>query len=1009
MAENFDENLRKSFEDERRRERERAEAAEQLKKTWQSISSEIFGISGAPFWSETSRSYEDIEKTKESLKKIKNELSELNLEFGAKVFEKSKKFENQLKEIDALQKKSFEKLSIDDVADFSKSLNALPSDLQSLLGNLSSTKEKFELLKILSDETGKGLMNMDSATRKLILSNKELFGISDEISEVQEKINQKKKEESRLNNDLKKTTKQTLSVQKLLTEGARNFRSISIKTLGEWDRQAKSVQRESGIMLSNLDGWNVRGKIFASEMAVAGMTIAESTQFVAQIGEELRTANLATANIAMQWRAVSMATGISTKEVAEFGGNLMKMGRGAEDVYDYFEQTNKEAKALGLNSRRIFQSINQNLLKMQAFGFVKGEKSLNRMALRAEQLRISMDSVFAVAEKARTIEGSMDMAAQLQLAGGSFSMINPIELLSAARTGPDEMLKLLSRIGADIGKFNEKGEFQIDPIDADRLRIVAEATGMQYNDLFEMIRRNAVDTQKFSGKMTDAFFERAAQGLENFDAAMVKSAFSDLLEFRNGEAVLTVEGEKLLKERDINDWKNINEKQLASILQGKEDAAKSLEQQMKENMDMKKSVDALISSLANTMVVFQPIINTMTGWINSLNTLSDNISEKIGFNPKLFLGAIVGLGSIIGPVIMQGFSIAIASKFGAGIGGGISGLAGGMRGASETMTKMNWGGLLKFSAALAIVGTSIVGFSAAMANWGGEASMKQMTTAAASLVLLGVGVAGLSQVSKGINPKRILVASASMILVSAGIAAFGLAAQQMNDVQWGSVLKGLGMFGLTLAALTGIGALFFYFPGFAFFAGAGLISLIAVAGGLAITGKLLASAANYFNKLASVDWSGFSNMGAALLKASPGIAAFGLSTMAFTNPLAVLGMTVMVNRLGKLSAIMDPLSISLDKSATAMERFVSSFKDFKSSVKSIDLSNLEQVKDIVDSMEKSTRSTALNRIASTLQDLKATVSPSGGSKDTREIKIRLYLPNGREIKHTILEDTSLQA
>jgi hypothetical protein len=75
------------------------------------------------------------------------------------------------------------------------------------------------------------------------------------------------------------------------------------------------------------------------------------------------------------------------------------------------------------------------------------------MAAKAEMLRIKVDSIFDVAKRARTIEGAMDMASQLQLAGGSFSRINPMELLSAARRGPEELGKILTSMGGDVGSW----------------------------------------------------------------------------------------------------------------------------------------------------------------------------------------------------------------------------------------------------------------------------------------------------------------------------------------------------------------------------------------------------------------------------------------------------------------------------------------------------------------------------------------------------------------------------
>src|SRR5690606_31513665 len=114
----------------------------------------------------------------------------------------------------------------------------------------------------------------------------------------------------------------------------------------------------------------------------------------------------------------------------------------------------------------------------------------------------NVDEIFNVAEKTRSIEGAMEAAAELQLAGGSFSNINPMDLLSAARKGPEELNKLLTSMGKDVGgwvkKMDKSEEFQFDPVDVDRLKIVSQATGESMESLTNRIRKQAEDSKKLS-------------------------------------------------------------------------------------------------------------------------------------------------------------------------------------------------------------------------------------------------------------------------------------------------------------------------------------------------------------------------------------------------------------------------------------------------------------------------------------------------------------------------------
>jgi hypothetical protein len=118
------------------------------------------------------------------------------------------------------------------------------------------------------------------------------------------------------------------------------------------------------------------------------------------------------------------------------------------------------------------------------------------MVITAQRLRANVDEIFDFTTKARTIEGAMDMASSLQLAGGSFAKLNPMDLLSAARKGPKEMTKILAEMGSDIGAFNSKGEFEIGAIDSDRLQLVSEATGLSLETLRNSIESTAMQNAK---------------------------------------------------------------------------------------------------------------------------------------------------------------------------------------------------------------------------------------------------------------------------------------------------------------------------------------------------------------------------------------------------------------------------------------------------------------------------------------------------------------------------------
>lgn len=1002
-----DESKRRSNEEERRK---NLDSTERLQEMFQAISQEIFGVSGAAFFDKVERSAEHMASLQQEVKMVSEHLSSAKIEWAEQLHKDLQGSSESIQSIfegTEVLNKSFQSLTLDELKVFQESLGKISDDhLNDILQQFDTLEEQYIVLNAIQQDNLDALASMPahirtqvSAVGSLVSGTLEWKRLNESVVDAQNKYNTAAKK-------AQVTHERALTPMKGMLEVSDNLRKNIIKTAFEWDKVSNSIQRESGIMLSNLNGGfslvNYRTAELTSNAAQFGLKLEDIGKFVGEIGEELRTTNTVTIDLAQQFAAISMATGISSKETAEIASNLIKMGHSSNDVYEYFEETNLQARALGVNSRKVLQDINKNLRRMQSFGFTQGEESLSRMALRAAQLRIEIDEIFDVSEKARSIEGAMEMAAQLQLAGGSFSNIDPGSLLAAARQGPEEMQKILSKMGSDIGRFNEKGEFKVDPIDGDRLRIVAEATGMKYESLFEIIRRNALDAKKVGDVFGDSFFATAAENIDSMDAAMAKSAFSDLLEIKDGEIVLNEDGKKLLDANDIKDWKSMTSKDLSNIMNARQEQALSLEEQARENMSMRQSMDSLVSSIANTITVFQPIIELFTGFINWIN-------QETGIIGKAIAGAIIGGLSLIGPIMMKAFAISKMGKFFGGAGQGLSGLGKGIGDASNAVASVPVSSILKFGLALAIIGTSVVGFSVAMSQWGGETSLNQMASAAGSLVLLAGGVALMSKVaSTGIDMKGVIQGSIAMGIIGASLIPFAFALSMMSDITWPAVIASLTFMGLAIGMIYAMGAVLAGPQIAPLLVGLGI--LVGIGGTMMLVAASLLVAGSAFEKLANINWSGFSTMGSALLSAAPGMVAFGIAAMAFANPISLIGILAMAGNLSLLNTVMSPLADNMERAADSMEKFVSQMSQLKSAVKEIDTTKLEEVSKIAEDMSKASRNNAIAGLANSIKEMFSSSNGSANSGGgTRELKIRLFLPNGRELQHKILEDTGLQS
>ena len=694
-------------------------------------------------------------------------------------------------------------------------------------------------------------------------------------------------------------------------------------------------------------------------------------------------------------------------------------------------------------------------------GFTGGEESLAKMAVTAERLRINIDSIFDVAEKARTIEGAMDMAAELQLAGGSFAAINPMDLLAAARKGPKEMGDILTKMGGDIGAWvedkNGNPEFQFDPVDSDRLRMVAKSTGMELDDLTKMIQKNAEDNRKADFMPDMQLKEVLGPDGNPLDKDMMNNMLLDAVDV-NGKALKG----GLLDEMGVKSLEDMTADQANMFIEKKVADLKTIEEQAKANQSFQDSVTAFTDSILNLFTIFEPFISVLTWFIQGINKMPIWGKAIVGG----FVAAFTLFGTSVGAFITQGigsFAKSVASfgksafdfvknmassdtwkSAGSSItdklkgaftkggkdpisdglkkGGDIAGdksmstkggkeKAGFLQGLSkgiQSFGKVKMKDLLKFAASLAIIGGAIVGFTYALASAGGEASMAQWVNAGAALILLGGSVYLMSKVFGSIDMGNLVKGALAMVLVGASLIPFAFAAQMLTDVDWMSVLAGIGIMALVVLGLMGLGALLMG-PQILFLL-VGVATLIAVGASLLIASIGLLAAGEAFEKLSGINWDGFSGMGTALLSIIPGLLAFSLASMMFLNPLTILGIIAMTGTLGALAMVMVPLASSLDLGANGLDRFANGLEKLQKAANNLDFEKLESLRDLstslaVGSVGGGVMGDTVDKIAEAILKLSST-GGGGGKGGTQKIQIDLKL-NGRDLQQIIVDDTSI--
>lgn len=943
-----------------------------------SISSQLLGIGKSDFFEKIKRSSDDISNINNEVEILKEAFSEA-AEVANKGFKETFKEMNKgTADINQSMKSFTDKLS--------QSMPEIAKEIQDAfksknLANLSDDAMK-QFKKMVKDKEGFGALNdflKTDAVKKIKGIKKELAGWEDELKKDGAEVFNLDKG---LNSMLERLTK--------------NFSVGAIwESLKGFDNILTKAQMDSGILFKENSGAMAD---LTAKTQVFGMGIAETTELMSSLGAGLRTTDFnVLSQAAGDMAAIGKATGLSSTEVGELGSQMMLMGKSSEDVNSLAESTMKSAMNFGVNGKKVMQDIVKNLPKFRQMGFQGGEESLKRMALQAERMGQNIDEIFDMSKKARTIEGALDMASQLQLASGSFSNINPMDLLSAARKGPLELQKILGQMGKDIGNFDEKtGKMDFGAVDIDRLQIVADATGMSIDSLEKQITKTAQDTQKQKFISPDLF-----SGMDPEQKAFLLDKIG-----KDGKLTMSVDG--------ISDITKLNSTNISNAMKQADIDKGNLEDQAKQNISFQDSLTNLKTSIMNAFVIFEPAIITLTRGLQWF-------TEKTGSWGKFLiagLAAVFALAFSAGKQVFNGMMFRKGFDKGSGTGGimgTIKGFFGKGKGASETLCAPETG--VKGES-----GGGLKGFATAikeMSKEGVDIDMKGIFKLSGSILLLVAPIGILATIFSKVSPAlllafggvmvemalamlimskitgqisigNVLKGALAMVILGAALIPFAFAMQMFSGVSWETL-------GVAAVAILGAALLL---SGLGFFAPLILMgALVLAAAGLSLMvfGASLLVASAGFNAISKIDWSSLSGMGPALLT----IAAAG--ALGLVGSFGILGMAF---SLGALASVMVVLAPALQLASISMSSMAEGIQKLNESVKSIDTAKLES---LASSSERLSTASAISGLSNVVSGM------FGGGKEEKAQKIEIapivinLKLNGRQIDEIRINDIQTKA
>ena len=459
----------------------------------------------------------------------------------------------------------------------------------------------------------------------------------------------------------KKINKQLESQKKLRGD----INSLA-KTLWQYLNQNDKIIRNTilnlGLSSAKAELMRTSFEQSAGQVARLGGTL-EDVQIIMQgYADETGRARVLSADMVKDVELIGKGTGFGVEQATRLAAQFENMGMNTKTTMEYVQGVVDTSERMGVNSTKILKSLSDNFKKLQTYTFQGGVKSMARMVQYSEKFKIDMNAALNAVDISRTLEGAIDLAANLQVMGGEFAKTDPFEMLFLSRNDPEKYTKKISEMTRGMITFrkNSEGVFEkfISPADRDRLVSVSKSLGMSVEEITEMTLKRA-EMDKMAQQMTGMGITKAdkelIQGAATFNSktgkfeAMVAGQMRDVTSLTSAQAQSFVQERKSLEER-------------AKQAQTFDDAFKNTINELKSALlPMLKGVDAVLKAIrpfaeklgdAVAWLAGSGIGQTLLKWVGGGMAVGFLLIKAFGLGKSLISG-LSGVANKIGGAFIK--------------------------------------------------------------------------------------------------------------------------------------------------------------------------------------------------------------------------------------------------------------------------------------------------------------------------------------------------------------------
>ena len=452
--------------------------------------------------------------------------------------------------------------------------------------------------------------------------------LQDEVEQQKEIVEQNKALEAALKRQTKSLKNISIAVGRDIASGTKKVLGY-VKDLSlEYFKQDGQIRRTAvNIGLMGKQQEQFRKTVYKSALATQrlGMdaaAVAESySSYVDAVGRLIPLTDKA----AYAMSEMAMGTALGKEGAAQMAASMEVFGMSIESTAGYVEDVANMSEKMGVNSGKVLKDLSQNLRKAQTVRFKGGVEGMAKMAAKATKIRMDMGTALGFAQDLWEPEKAIETAASLQMMGGAFAkMGDPIRLMFLGRNDPAKLMEELSTAASSVVKNMGNGTYDIPTMELQKLKQVAEQTGVPFEELVETAK--TVAKQKDIGRMLSPKIDKEGQ---EFLTSIAE--YSE----KEGGFVVSVGG-------DVKKLSQLSQDQVKAMMT----ESKTLEERAKSAQDLMSLFSNLFSSFKNLASSF------FAGMEETLRPSIDELIKTISGDGKGGLGdfaeSLTAMGESVG-------------------------------------------------------------------------------------------------------------------------------------------------------------------------------------------------------------------------------------------------------------------------------------------------------------------------------------------------------------------------